>query len=517
MARDFGHEDAGRASAESLSDIVRNRVIDRFLREDDRLYVVGPKGTGKTLLLKRKAIDQRRLRTTLCIPSEPALPVDRLTASAHLGTALNRAISDEGENHVAWTAIWKHSILSSVLHHLTERIVATVSDNAQRGPQRAWVDEREYSKLQGAREDIRRLIGDATPLPRRPFFYYTQLCAQLDAAPRRALRRVQGEVNDLHALMPLSAQAVYVFLDNLDDYYELEPGLWYRSMYGQFRAIREISLTHPNIHVFTSLRRDVYSQFSDEMILQYYDYVALLEYTKDEILKVFETRLRRLDEDLLVDPDRLQEDAWRAFFGECVTIRNDFIGVDENIRDYLYRHSLGRPRDMVHIGTVLLAERDDDAFKPATIRRAVARACETIIEQYMAETRPLTDPRVDLAEFMRKYVHSNILTRADAVATRQEFWKDNGPTPVSPTGDEMPDPFSELHKIGLLGVVAKELGTNNLIQHFEPSGRGPSYAGTPGLPDSQLYFLHPALRHFLGPSENSSAMIVGYGCPVLST
>ena len=89
MARNFGHEDAGLATPETLSAIVENFAIRTFLESSGKRYLVGPKGSGKTLVLLRKAIDERRRGDALCIPSDPDLPVDRLTAASHVGKRFN--------------------------------------------------------------------------------------------------------------------------------------------------------------------------------------------------------------------------------------------------------------------------------------------------------------------------------------------------------------------------------------------------------------------------------------------
>jgi hypothetical protein len=60
LAKDFGHEDAGLATPETLVSIVENFGIRTFLGSGNKRYLVGPKGSGKTLILLRKAIDQRR-------------------------------------------------------------------------------------------------------------------------------------------------------------------------------------------------------------------------------------------------------------------------------------------------------------------------------------------------------------------------------------------------------------------------------------------------------------------------
>jgi hypothetical protein len=123
MARNFGHEDAGLATPETLAAIVENFGIRTFLESRSKRYLVGPKGSGKTLILLRKAIDERTRGDALCIPSDPDLPVDRLTATAHVGKRFYYKIRDRSETNLAWAAVWKHSILRSVLHHLRDELL----------------------------------------------------------------------------------------------------------------------------------------------------------------------------------------------------------------------------------------------------------------------------------------------------------------------------------------------------------------------------------------------------------
>ncbi len=391
MKRNFGHEDAGLATPETLNNIVKNFIIRSFLETNDKRYLVGPKGTGKTLLLLRKAIDQRKKGGAICIPSDSDLPVDRLTAASHVGKRFNYTVSDESESSLAWTSIWKHSIFRSVLHHVRDQILAGIDEDLPSKPDDSWRDELEYTRLKASRDLVDRLLSVMSPNPCRPFYYFTEIGARLDASPRDVLRTVREENEEVDALLSNINREVYVFMDNLDDYYEREPDLWFNSMYGQFRAVREISLTHRNIHLFTSIRSDVYRQFSDEMQLQYFDYIAPLEYSKDELLKIFESHIKELEGDLLELPNLKKTDPWKAFFGNCIIIPNYYIGGKESIKDYIHRHTLGRPRDMVHMGTVLLMKRQEGGFAPDTIRDAVTIAEEHIAEQYIAEIKPMLD------------------------------------------------------------------------------------------------------------------------------
>jgi len=512
MATDFGHEDAGLATPESLATIVENFGIRTFLGSANKRYLVGPKGSGKTLILLRKAIDQRRQRDALCIPSDPDLPVDRLTAAEHIGKKFNFKVGDPAENSLAWTAVWKHCILRSILHHLRDEILIGAAQAAGAPSADNWHAELMQRRLKEQKDAIDHLLSDVSPYPLRPFQYYTELGARLDARPGE-LSAVRQELRLLESILQLSRREVYVFLDNLDDYYERNPHLWFNSMYGQFRAVREISLAHRHIHLFTSIRQDVYAQFADEMTLQYYDYVTELKYTKSELLSIFEMGIQRLDTSLLMRPDLRESDPWRAFFGESVLLRNGRVRREEHVKDYLYRHSLGRPRDLVHLGTVLLNERPAEGFGTEHVRKAVARAERDIAEQYLAEVRPLLDPRLNLKEFVEQFVTSNVLSSKDVDRITADYQKRQAISYELDGVSEIPNPFETLYCLGLFGVELTLHDSSETIQQFEPPGHGLRERFSRKLPPSDRYFLHPILGYLQRPKQSSRDLIVGNGYP----
>jgi len=509
MKRDFGHEDAGLATPETLDNIVKNFSIRYFLETNDKKYLVGPKGTGKTLLLLRKAIDLRKRKGAICIPSDSDLPVDRLTAAQHVGKQFNYTVSDESESGLAWTSIWKHSIFRSVLHHLRDQILTQIDENMPSKAEDSWQHELAYSRLKAARGFVDDILVNKSPKPCRPFYYFTELGARLDSSPRDTLRTTRRETEELDSLLGSIDREVYVFMDNLDDYYEKEPDLWYNSMYGQFRAVREISLTHRSIHLFTSIRSDVYSQFSDEMQLQYFDYIAPLEYTKDELLKIFELRIRDLDSDLLCFPNLQKTDPWKAFFGDCITIPNNYIGGEENIKDYIHRHTLGRPRDMIHMGTVLLMRRPEACFVPDSIREAVILAEEQIAEQYLAEVRPMLDQRFNIKELVKGYVPCNIMNSSQMKEAISAYIESRDDLYDPSAASDLTKPFATLYELGLLGISQRKIGTKENLQFFELPGKGLSDPEDRELPKSNLYLIHPVLNHLLPRERKSDKMIVG--------
>lgn len=514
MKRNFGHEDAGLATVESLDSVVENTTISEFLRTNQKRYIVGPKGSGKTLLLLRKAIDQRAMSGSICIPSDAENPVDRLAAAQHVGRRFNYIVSDEGETNLAWAAVWKHSIYRSVIHHLRDIVIEELQPAQADAPKSAWARDVENSRFQASRRLIDSYLSDLVPTPRGPYYYYTELGSRLDSAGHGALASLAKENLELDALVQLVQRPIFIFLDNLDDYYEREPELWFNSMYGQFRAIREISLTHRHIHVFTSIRSDVFSHFSDEMRLQYYDYVAELNYSKTDLQEIFEAHIRELEDDLLAEPHLRQEDPWRALFGEVKTIRNGIVGVSEWIWNYLHRHTLGRPRDLIHTGTVMLDSRPSGGFSVDIVRESVADAREDIAKQYLKEVAPMLDGRFDIETFVKSFLPGNVLTPGEVEDARETFIasQPDGFVDLSKPSD-LTRPFETLHALGLLGAVLPKPDSTELIQTFRSPSRGLPSAAARELPDAEFYLLHPVLCTWLPPHLQSNEVVVGDKLP----
>jgi hypothetical protein len=189
------------------------------------------------------------------------------------------------------------------------------------------------------------------------------------------------------------------------------------------------------------------------------------------------------------------------------------VGVQEDIGTYLYRHTLGRPRDIIHLGTVLLEKRPEEGFDSDSIREAVAEAEVGIAEQYLAEVRPLLDQRFSIKNLISNHVSSNVMT-AEALAASQEAYIDGCDGLIErDAASDMTVPFATLFELGLLGVAGPRTGRNDIVQSFRAPSRGLGHPDARKLPDSKLYFLHPILNYLLRPGRISERMIVGHHLP----
>jgi hypothetical protein len=211
-------------------------------------------------------------------------------------------------------------------------------------------------------------------------------------------------------------------------------------------------------------------------------------------------------------PDLRESDPWKAFFGESVLLCNGPLGREEHVKDYLFRHTLGRPRDFVHLGTVLLNERPAEGFSTENVRKAVARAERDIAEQYLAEVRPLLDPRFNLKEFVEQFVTCNVLSSKDLARITADYQKRQAQSYELNGITDIPNPFETLYGLGLLGVELTLHDSSETVQHFEPPGHGLGEHVSRKLAPSNRYFLHPILG-YLQRRQSSRDLIVGNGYP----
>src|SRR5262249_35769419 len=149
-----------------------------------------------------KAIDERGRGDAVCIPSDPDLPVDRLTAAAHVGKKFNYRIQDRSESSLAWTAVWKHSILRSVVHHLRDEMLREAALNAANRTGESWYDDITVRRMKEQKDALDLLLRNTTVHAQRPFQYYTELGTRLDARPGQ-LTRLREELQLLESLLQL--------------------------------------------------------------------------------------------------------------------------------------------------------------------------------------------------------------------------------------------------------------------------------------------------------------------------
>jgi class 3 adenylate cyclase len=123
-------------------------------------------------------------------------------------------------------------------------------------------------------------------------------------------------------------------------------------------------------------------------------------------IAIFIDNIERESKERFVHPERSGKDPVEAWFG-FGTIRHRQVRNDEELFQYLVRHTLSRSRDLMQIGKAL-SRLDPEERSPDSVRRTVQEVSIDIVNTYMSEVRPHTTP-LDLPRLLR-LVDTNALT-----------------------------------------------------------------------------------------------------------
>src|SRR5207245_11450831 len=114
--------------------------------------------------------------------------------------------------------------------------------------------------------------------------------------------------------------------------------------------------------------------------------------------------------DRMVRPERLRADPIEAFLGRT-TISHVYSGEDEDAFDYVCRHTLLRPRDLMTIGERLAALRPEERRHEHRVKEAVNVGATEIAREYLTETAPYVGD-LALARFLGR-IPGHILPREE--------------------------------------------------------------------------------------------------------
>ena len=351
----------------------RTPEIDGFLRSDrdDKFIVIGTKGFGKTLLLKAKRILYQRDARAACLPT---------------GNLLDKPIGDKvfsreslaffADSSLPWSKLWLTAIAAATLKHLGRadglRVTAKLAG--------LMADER----LQGVIDHFVRLL-DFTP---------------------SELQRAAADT-DGHLLPRLRAVSspVAIFIDGVDEYFNkhiesraslpsvtgpLSPSVWYFAQLGLVEVAYQLRRINHHLKVFAAIRKEAYARLSTTVMSQQYRGSAVdIVYPVESLREIFVNNIRLEKSDRMVRPERLRTDPIEAFLGRT-KIHHVYTGEEEDAFDYVCRHTLLRPRDLMTIGERLAALRPEERRHEHRVKEAVNVGATEIAREYLIEIAPMS-------------------------------------------------------------------------------------------------------------------------------
>jgi class 3 adenylate cyclase len=478
--------------AEDFDDALLHRTpeIDSFLNldRDDKFIVIGTKGFGKTLLLKAKRIMYQRAGKAVCLP---------------IGNLLDKPIGDKifGKEALAffaasplpWSKLWLTAIAATTLKHLgrTDGLRTT-------------------AKLAGLLADD-RLHGVID--------HFVRL---LDFSPSE-LQRAAADT-DGHLLPRLRAvnSPVAIFIDGVDEYFNkhiesrvsppsvtgpLSPSVWYFAQLGLVEVAYQLRRINHHLKVFAAIRKEAYARLQTTVMAQQYRGSAVdIVYPVGSLREIFVNNIRQEKSDRMVRPERLRADPVEAFFGRT-KIAHVYTGEEEDAFDYVCRHTLLRPRDLMTIGERLTALRPEERGHEDRVKDAVNLAATEIAREYLTEIAPYVAD-LDLERFLGR-IPGHILTRDEVEGLFQDHSAEGG-------GVDEKHVFCALYRVGLLGHLHHDWVRGEWVQRFLRPGEG-TLEPDGVLPRATRYLVHPVLSDVIGrlnpayPHRIDRVDIVGYG------
>lgn len=448
----------------------RTPELDAFLApdRDDKFIVIGTKGFGKTLLLKAKRVLVQREGGTLCLPSGSLLdkPIgDRIFS--------REAITFFAASPLPWSKLWLAAIALAVLKHT--RATEGLKVNARLAS--LLRDE----QLHGVIDHFVRLL-DLTP-----------------SELQRAATDTDGHlVPRLRALKT----PVALFIDGIDEYFnkhveetpnnpsvtgELSPQVWYFAQLGLVEVAYQLRRISHHLKVYAAIRKEAYAALPRRtaMAQQYRGSAVDIVYPPESLREIFLNNIRLVKADRMVRPARARTNPIEAFLGRT-TVPDTYTREEEDALEYLCRHTLLRPRDLMTIGERLVALKPEERQHEHRLKEAVHQAAGEIAHEYLAEVAP-TIGEIDLEAFLAR-LPGPVLTRTELEALCPDDGQDGG------AGQRL---LWGLHRVGLLGHVQHDRVRGERRQRFLRPGEAMLEPdGT--LPLASHYLVHPVLSDLAG-------------------
>ncbi len=444
--------------------------IDAFLspQRSDKFIVVATKGFGKTLLLKAKrvALQER----AVCLPQDSLLdkPVGDKIFSSDMVALYG--------NVEAWSNVWLMAIAAATLKRLD-----MVDDLRVSGRLHAIVED-------GSLHSVIDHFVNLLDLPRSELF-----------------RCVNDTNNRLVPRLRTIAAPVAIFIDSVDEYFNkhikarssrasdtgvVSPSIWYYSQMGLVQVAYELRRVSHHLKVFASVRKEAFAKFTGEtsMVQQYRGSAIDLSYSKPSLREIFVNNIRREKERNLCMPAQLRSDPIAAFAGRD-WVTHSYTGEQEDVFDYIYRHTLQRPRDLMTIGQKLSDLPPEERRSEARLKVAVNQAATEIAEEYLNEISPYIGD-VDLVRVFAM-LPRHILPGDQVEAIREQY-----EAVTAAAGGSDGHVFGILYRAGLLGCIHQDLVSGTRVQRFLRPGDEALDRGS-DLPSSSHYLVHPVLAELV--------------------
>src|SRR5690242_8405621 len=197
----------------------------------------------------------------------------------------------------------------------------------------------------------------------------------LDFTPSE-LQRAATET-DGHLMPRLRAvkTPLAVFIDGVDEYFnkhvesldappsvtgQLSPNVWYFSQLGLVEVAYQLRRINHHLKVFAAVRKEAYARLPQRTVMsqQYRGSAVDIIYSPESLREIFVNNIRLEKSERMVRSER-RVDPIEAFLGRSKVVHT-YTREEEDAFEYVCRHTLLRPRDLMTVGERLSALRPEE-------------------------------------------------------------------------------------------------------------------------------------------------------------
>lgn len=484
--------DASQLDIRLLEDLTfKNAVVSEFLESGNKHFVSGGKGLGKTLLLtyKRFLLSHHYQGSEGKAPAGVKFVPEGRPYLDLMGDlpSVSQVEIDLMSSLARCKRIWGFGFRVCALSHHAGLMHPEDAEDLAEFPRRL------KAMLEG------RAAAEPTIVVKELLaLSYAQINKLIDQSESF----LEYKLRSLHSPM-------FIFVDKLDQALRSLPReAWVHMQAGMIEAAWDLMNTNRHIKIFATIREEAFASYESDIKTNLYGATSALRYTKRDL------------QDLL---EKL------TFFYERLPLR-DFVILDvvstqgsrsEPAFDFIVRHTLGRPRDLVILASEISRNReslDERTFKRIVQDTSASMLVSNVFDEMRVFLEVLCD-RGQRGKFLASLPY-NILTHDEVVdlwcrfhGVDRDYYDLHGRD-----ADDVYHPFRELYDCGLLGIVVRDASSERRSQRFRQPHE--AVAGSQRqLPRSSHYLLHPALSALVaqlaagGDFEPFRQIVVGHEQP----
>ena len=472
--------------------VFSTKSIEQFIRNNQQYFICANKGLGKTLLLRYKRYQTHTTQTSesqedakrgLVLIPEDKPYLDQLSDVPTLSLEKEQNFLADLRNS---RRLWSFALRIACVSHC-DYVLEKVPKSFQNVLPKNLVEW-----LTSARVAPTQVYKHLLSLR------YGELHKLLDT----------GE-NALDALYRAIQNGVRIFIDRVDESTsDLGRSAWINMQAGLIEASWACMNANNHVRIYASIREEAYVNYESATKPNLHGAVVTIRYSKEE--------MRRMLDSLSTIYEGSQD--FHDFIG-FVDVKNNHAGIVEDSFNYLHRHTLGRPRDLVIVCAEL--SRQSVCGQERLFRDTVKQVGSDLVNSSLfTEMSVFLDCLRDGNSRRRFFnrIPYNVLSRSELVEISSAF-NDIDPNlygELYTSGNIFAHPFCELWSCGLLGVVQQENADDPPTQRFKQRyDRAESCAHA--LPSGEHYLLHPSLQAAIHRSRDGAGysvfrgVVVGHG------